>query len=250
MKLKQRLTNLLHYNKTFVTTIYVLIVINIVGLILESFEVVRASYSLHLKTLEIFSIIIFTLEYLARVYVSKSKGQSRRKFIFSFYGIIDLLAILPFYIPFVFKVDLRVLRILRLFRFVRVFKLGRINNSFKTIKEVFQSTKDDLITTTFIAFVLLLISSTLMYYAESEAQPKQFKSILHSLWWAVATLTTVGYGDIYPITGIGKILSSIIAIIGIGFVALPTGILSSAFIDKMRNRDKVTCQQCGEIIIK
>lgn len=249
MKLKQRITNLLYFNKTFITAIYVLIVINILGLILESFEEIRASYSLHLKTLEIFSIIIFTLEYLARVYVSNSNGQPRRNFIFSFYGIIDLLAIVPFYIPFIFKIDLRVLRILRLFRFVRIFKLGRFNNSFKTIKEVLQSTKDDLITTTFIAFVLLLISSTLMYYAESQSQPEQFKSILHSFWWAIATLTTVGYGDIYPITGIGKILSSAIAIIGIGFVALPTGILSSAFMDKMRNH-KITCEQCGKIIIK
>ena len=187
------------------------------------------------------------MEYLGRIYSADISGRSRKNFIFSFYGLIDLLAIIPFFLPFLVSLDLRVLRILRLFRLIRIFKLGRFNRSFKMIKDVVIATKNDLLMTLFIAFILLLISSTLMYSAESQVQPDKFKSIPHAFWWAIATLTTVGYGDIYPVTSIGKFLSSIIAIIGIGFVALPTGILSSALIDKLNTKqERHHCQHCGK----
>ena len=228
--------------------IYALIILNIIALVIESFEDIGNQYKSFFLIFEIFSIIVFTLEYLGRIYVANINKPSRRKFIFSFYGIVDLLAIIPFFLPFLFSLDLRVLRILRLFRFIRIFKLGRFNNSFRTIKEVLKSTKNELLMTIFIAFVLLLISSTLMYYFESDVQPEKFKSIPHAFWWAIATLTTVGYGDVYPITAMGKFLSSIIAIIGIGFVALPTGILSSAYIERIKKKEKVICPHCKKSI--
>ena len=235
--IKEYIHQLLDSNRTVLIFIYALIVLNILALVLESFESIRNQHGALLRVFEIFSIVIFTLEYLGRIYTANINKPLRKKFIFSFYGIVDLLAIIPFYLPFIFNFDLRVLRILRLFRFIRVFKLGRFNNSFKTIRSVLLSTKNELLMTMFIAFVLLLISSTLMYYVESDVQPEKFKSIPHAFWWAIATLTTVGYGDVYPITGIGKFLSSIIAIIGIGFVALPTGILSSAFMERIKENE-------------
>jgi len=136
-----------------------------------------------------------------------------------------------------------------LFRLLRIFKLGRLSKSLQTITSVLKESKSELSITLFVAFILMILSSTLMYYVENEAQPDKFENIGQSLWWSVATLTTVGYGDIYPITGLGKVLSSVIALIGIGFVALPTGIISSAFISRMQkekeSRKECKCPNCG-----
>jgi voltage-gated potassium channel len=165
---------------------------------------------------------------------------------FSTFGLIDLIAILPFYLPLLFPIDLRVVRILRIMRLIRIFKLGRYSKSLKTINSVLRETRSDLGITIFIAFIMLVLASTLMYYVEGDVQPNKFASIGHSFWWAVATLTTVGYGDVYPVTGMGKLLSGIIALIGIGIVALPTGIISSAFIEKIHQDNKTcTCPNCG-----
>jgi voltage-gated potassium channel len=253
--MKAKIYSLLHKNKTVIQFIYGLIIINIIGLILESDNSFSEEFGDIFLAIEVVSIIIFTFEYLLRLWVSdldKEVQFNRRKFFFSTAGLIDLLAILPFYLPFIFKIDLRVIRILRLLRLIRIFKLGRFSKSLKTINEVIKETRPDLAITLFFALILLILSSTLMYYAENEAQPDKFESIAHSFWWAVATLTTVGYGDIFPITSIGKILSGVISIIGIGFIALPTGIISSAFVSKLQTKksDAQTkscfCPKCGE----
>jgi len=257
--MKQKVHNFLQSNSGFLNLIYVLIVLNVLSVVLVSFKEIRSIYSIAFTVFEIFSVAIFTLEYLARLWTSdllfdKGSSLSRRlRFAFSWYGLIDLLAILPFFLPLVVKFDLRVLRIIRLFRLLRIFKLGRLSSSMKNIKSVLNETKAELGVTLFVAFILLTLSSTLMYYFENEAQPEVFSNIGQSMWWAVATLTTVGYGDIYPITGIGKFLGAIIALIGIGFVALPTGIISSAFIEKVQNEKKMKvsstsceCPHCGK----
>ncbi len=236
-----------------------LIVLNVLSVVLVSFKEIRVGYSIAFTVFEMFSVAIFTLEYLARLWTSdllfdEGSSLSRRlRFAFSWYGLIDLLAILPFFLPLIVKFDLRVLRIIRLFRLLRIFKLGRLSSSMKNIKSVLNETKAELAVTLFVAFILLTLSSTLMYYFENDAQPEAFSNIGQSMWWAVATLTTVGYGDIYPITGIGKFLGAIIALIGIGFVALPTGIISSAFIEKVQNEKKMKvastsceCPHCGK----
>lgn len=244
--MKEKIYHLLNSDKTVFRFISLIIILNIVALIFESYDYIEAQYGHAFHIFETFSIVIFSIEYLARVYVADMHGSTRWKFISSFYGIVDLLAVLPFFLPFFFKLDMRVLRALRLFRFIRIFKLGRFNNSFKAIIDVCSSTKNEMLMTLFLACVLLLISSTLMYYVESDVQPDKFKSIPHSLWWAISTLTTVGYGDVVPITPLGKILSSIIAIIGIAFVALPTGILSSAFMEQIKKNRQMVCPHCGK----
>ncbi len=240
--MQQKAYNLIN-SKTFIKFIYTLIILNVIAIILESYKELRIEYGSYFRIFEIISVIIFTIEYVLRLWTSKKK----LKFVFSTFGLIDLIAILPFYLPFLFAFDFRILRILRLFRMLRVFKLGRYSKSLKLISNVLKDTKAELSITIFVAFILLVFSSTLMYYVENDAQPENFASIGHSFWWAIATLTTVGYGDVYPVTGLGKFLSAIIALIGIGFVALPTGIISSAFIERIKENKEVKCKcpHCG-----
>jgi len=257
--LKKKIYNLINKNKIFIALIYGLIILNVITLILESYKELKLQFGEFFEYFEIFSVIIFSIEYVLRFWTSDLNknyiGNSLKKrltFGFSTLGLIDLIAILPFYLPFLITFDLRIVRILRLFRLLRIFKLGRYSKSLKTINSVFKETKSELAITMFVAFILLVLSSTLMYYIENDVQPDNFASIGHSFWWAVATLTTVGYGDVYPITGLGKVLSAIIALIGIGFIALPTGIISSAFIDKIQEQKKTDkkktncfCPNCG-----
>lgn len=248
--MKEKITYLINKDVRFTKFIYFLIIINVVVLILESFKSLEESFGTLFYAIEVFSVIIFTIEYLLRIWVAENK----LKFIFSTYGIIDLLAILPFYLPFMLTIDLRVLRLLRLLRLVRVFKLARYSNSLKLIGSVFKENQSELLVTLFITFILLVISSTLMFHIEHEAQPDKFENIGQSFWWAIATLTTVGYGDIYPITALGKFLSAVIAIIGIGFIALPTGVICSSFIEKLqesrKSKQQCECPKCGNVFEK
>ena len=257
--MKKKVRVFINYNKYFIKFIYALIVLNVLTLILESYKELNDNYGLFFYSFEIFSVAIFTIEYLLRIWVSdktKEDKKERLNFAFSTLGIIDLIAIIPFYLPFIFPFDLRIVRILRLFRLLRIFKLSRYSKSLKTIQYIFRETKAELSITVFVTFVLMILSSTLMYYIEHDAQPEKFASIGDAVWWAVATLTTVGYGDVYPVTALGKILSGIIALIGIGFVALPTGIISSAFIEKIQAekkskkgkkvKNKECCPTCGK----
>jgi voltage-gated potassium channel len=259
--MKNKIYELLNKNQLFIKFIYGLIILNVITLILESYKGLKVSFSEYFYYFELISVIIFTIEYLLRLWTSdldkNVKGNSikkRLKFGFSTFGLIDLIAILPFYLPFFIPFDLRIVRILRLFRLFRIFKLGRYSKSLNTITSVLKSTKSELAITGFVAFILLVLSSTIMFYFENTAQPEKFASIGHSFWWAVATLTTVGYGDVYPITAMGKIMSGIIALIGIGFVALPTGIISSAFIERIQKGKKkeqnCKCPNCGTVINK
>jgi voltage-gated potassium channel len=259
--MKKKVRDFINYNKYFIRFIYALIVLNVLTLILESYKELSDNYGIFFYAFEIFSVAIFTLEYLIRIWVSdktKEDKKERINFAFSTLGIIDLIAIIPFYLPFIFPFDLRIVRILRLFRLLRIFKLSRYSKSLKTIQYIFKETKAELSITVFVTFVLMILSSTLMYYIEHDAQPEKFASIGDAVWWAVATLTTVGYGDVYPVTALGKVLSGIIALIGIGFVALPTGIISSAFIEKIqaekkskkgkKAKNKDCCPTCGKNI--
>lgn len=162
-------------------------------------------------------------------------------------AIIDLLAILPFYLPFV-GVDLRLLRMLRLLRIFRLFKIARYLKALNLMKRVFSKKKEELIIALIFTIFLLLIASTLMYYVENEVQPENFSSIPETMWWGIATLTTVGYGDIYPISGLGQILGGVIAIIGIGLFALPTGILAAGFSEELSQVKfkENNCSTCGK----
>lgn len=243
-------------NRVFDILIMVLIMLNVFAIILETVPDIYEPYKNVLRIFEIISVIIFSCEYLMRLYISdlthpsESRIKSVFKFMFSAYGLIDLIAILPFYIPFIIKIDLRFLRILRLTRFLRVLKINRYNNSLNLIWSVVKEKKTELAITGFLTFLILLIASFIMFYVEGEKQPEAFPNILASFWWAIATLTTVGYGDIYPITGMGRLISGLIAILGIGLVALPTGIVSAGFIEKISKKNDLSekCPHCGKEI--
>lgn len=247
-------------NRFFAIFIVFLICTSVIEIILESYESLRTSFRNYFYWFELITVLIFSTEYLLRVWTADllfpefSKTKARLKFIFSPFGLIDLLAILPFYLPFIFKFDLRFVRILRIFRLLRIFKLNRYSKSFKLVGNVFRSKWSELTVTLLVTFLLILLSSAIMYHVEHEYQPKKFPNIIETFWWAVATLTTIGYGDVVPITGWGKFLSAVIALLGIGVVALPTGILSAAFTEELKKTKKKQknqnplnyCPNCGE----
>lgn len=175
-----------------------------------------------LWTIEAITVTIFTVEYVLRIMVADKKLE----YIFSFYGLIDLLAILPFYMAA--GIDLRSVRAFRLLRMLRILKLIRYSTAARRFHRAFVIAKDELILFFFVTLILLYLSAVCIYYFESTAQPEQFKSVFHSLWWAVVTLTTVGYGDIYPVTVGGRIFTFFVLMVGLGIVAVPTGLVASA----------------------
>jgi len=230
-----------------------LIVLNIVAVMAETFKDFYIEYENYFFYFELFSVFAFTLEYFLRIWVSDlrfpelSKFRARLKYIFSIIGLVDLLAILPFYLHFIFAVDGRLARIFRLFRLFRIFKLSHYSNSLNLLFEIFAEKKKELIVTITTIFILLLFSSALMFELENEVQPVQFPNIFATFWWAIATLTTIGYGDVYPVTAMGKFLASLTAIFGIGLVAIPTSILSVGFLSKITlERKEEICPHCGK----
>lgn len=257
MSIRERIFNVIDEDarsyrpsRIFNGMIVFLIVLNVVAIIFESDDNLALTYGWVFDQIELWSVLVFGLEYLLRlitadfIYKGKKGYRPFFRYIVSPLAVIDLLAILPslliivapYISPLAPYLDFRVIRLLRTMRLLRIFKITRYSASLRLIVDVFKEKGRDLAVTIFITFILIVISSTLMYYVEHEAQEEQFPNILATFWWAVATLTTVGYGDVYPITAVGKLLSGVIAILGIGMVALPTGILSSAFVDRMAMR--------------
>ncbi len=227
--------------KVFNYVIITLILLSVVEMVLETIQSVYDEYYVYLKAFEIFSIIVFTFEFLARVITARlafnepNRLKAISKYVFSFYGLVDLISILPFYLPMI-GVDLRVVRTLRLLRFLRLFKIARYNDSLSLIKSVMLEKRAEIGVSCFVIIIVMVIASFIMYYAENEAQPEQFPNVLACVWWAIVTLTTVGYGDVYPITLAGKIIGGLIAFLGIGLVALPTGIISAGFLEKINQK--------------
>lgn len=249
------------YYEIFNSFIFVLIILNIAAIVMESFAGFHSSYRRWFHLFEIVSVIVFTVEYLMRLWVSdmsnggKYPVSDRIRYLASPMALVDLAAIVPFYLPMLISVDLRFLRILRLMRIFRIFKITRYTKSVDIIVSVFRQKKADLIVTLMASFFVVLVSSTVMFYVEHDSQPEVFPNIVAAFWWAVATLTTVGYGDVYPVTAAGKVISGIIAVVGIGLVALPTGIISSGFIDELHRKrsdddqgDASVCPHCGKPI--
>lgn len=197
-----------------------------------------SAHSIQLLTyVETVLVGIFTIEYLLRLIVAKRKFG----FVFSFWGIIDLLAILPFYLMmFGLDLDLVFLRILRLFRLVRIIKLARYSKSITRILLAFKIAKEDLMLAFGATSIMLVVASFGIYIFENPMQPDKFSSVFHSLWWALATLTTVGYGEIYPITLGGKLFTGLVLMIGLGIVALPAGIIASSLTEAREQLDTDT----------
>lgn len=203
--------------------IQTLIVASIITFSIETLPDLEEKTKDILFAIETLIVIIFTIEYLLRIYIADKKTD----YIFSFYGVVDFIAIIPFYISLGI-VDLGSLRILRMFRLFRIFKLVRYNKAMHRFYEAFYIVKEELILFFIVTLMLLYISAVGIYYFEYETQPDQFKSIFHSFWWAITTLTTVGYGDIYPITIGGRLFTFFMLIIGLGIVAVPACLLSAA----------------------
>lgn len=212
----------------FEKAIYILIIVNLVLLVLESENNINRDYSLYFDYFETFSITIFTIEYLIRTLDSYLE---KKKYNISFFGLIDVFSILPFYFQTLLGFDGRFVRAFRLFRISRILKLGRFSKSFDLLGKGISNVKTELYLTFSIAFVLLFFSASGIYFIENEVQPENFSSITESFWWAVSSLTGVGFESIYPITLGGKIFGSIIALIGVGVVAIPAGIISASFVE-------------------
>ena len=167
-------------------------------------------------------------------------------------ALIDLMAILPFYLPFI-AADmryLRMVRLFRLFRLFRVFKLGRYIDALQTIVQVIRLSASRLIMSLALCAFVMLFSAIVMYTVEKPVQPEQFPNVVSSLWWAICTLTTVGYGDVYPVTGVGRFFAAFISLVGIGIIAIPTGIIAAGFSEvisgKQGEEDKRYCPYCGK----
>ncbi|SRR6056297_475076 len=220
-------------SRGFAYFIQVLILVSIISFSFETVPDLEPSTRMILRIIEVFCVVIFTIEYILRIYCSDKKS----KFIFSFYGIIDFLAILPFYLAL--GVDLRSLRALRFFRLFRIFKLMRYNRALAHFSRAINRAKEEILLFLFVTLILIYFSAVGIYYFENAAQPEHFSSIFDSLWWAIITLTTVGYGDVYPITVGGKVFTFFILMIGLGIVAIPTGIISSALTKSVDKKEEV-----------
>ncbi len=175
-----------------------------------------------LAWIELGTVAFFTAEYLLRIWVARD----RRRFIFSFYGLVDLLSVLPYYLAL--GVDLRSIRVVRFLRLLRLFKLARYSAAAQRYSRAIRIVREELILFGAVAGILLYFSAVGVYYFERDAQPELYASVFHSMWWAIVTLTTVGYGDLYPMTLGGRIFTCLVLILGLGVVAVPTGLLASA----------------------
>ncbi len=200
------------WGKVFDCTIQFLIVVSLITFSMETLPHLSGPIRQILRCIEIFTVAIFTIEYLLRIYVADRKTS----FLFSFFGLIDLFAILPFYVSS--GIDLRSFRAFRLLRLFRTFKLVRYSQAIQRFHRAFLIAREEFVLFGLVAALLLYLSAVGIYYFENAAQPQQFASIFHSLWWSVCTLTTVGYGDVYPITTGGRVFTFFVLAIGLGDV--------------------------------
>ncbi|MGV7222485.1 MAG: ion transporter [Nitrospinales bacterium] len=230
-------------SRAFDIFILSLISINVLFLVAETVENIYKISPLFFDNFELLSIIIFTLEYFLRIWCCienpayKKPILGRFKYAISIYALIDLLVILPYLLIFL-PGDYRFLRAIRLIRLLRILKLARYSIAMGSLHSVIKRRKEELISTLIVLLILLLYAASAMYILEHEVQPEAFSSIPMTMWWGIATLTTVGYGDVYPITGAGKVLGAVIALLGIGLFALPAGLIGGSFLEEIEERKK------------
>ncbi len=238
------------------TLLLVLILLNVLAAILETVRSLAVAYGPVFWAFEFFSVAAFTVEYVVRLWACVEDPRygspiaGRIRYAVSFYGIVDLLAVLPFYAvltsPAVFA-ELQFAPMLKLMRFTRVLKIGRYSEALERLRSVWRTTKADLGVALVGVLMALVLASSVMYYVEYRAQPKVFSSIPAAMWWGISAFTTVGYGDMHPITPLGKFLGGVIQLAGIGLFALPAGILAAGYEEeKLRRRTGETrCHACG-----
>ncbi len=248
MKLRKRTAELLEQgyhmdrmSQALNLLLILLISMNVVAIFLETVDTVYAQYQQAFHYFEILSVAVFSIEYLTRVWSSidlvethdTSPVMGRIRYMLTPIALIDLIAILPFYLSFYLTVDLRFLRVLRL---LRLFKLTRFSPALGALLDVIQKESDALLAALVVLLTMLVISAGGIYLLENELQPETFGSMPHSMWWAIVTLTTVGYGDVVPITTMGKMFAGFIGLIGIGMIALPAAIMASGFAENIHRR--------------
>ena len=242
-------------SRSFDIFISVTIILNISSMFLETFDDLSKMHTFF-KVIETVTVLIFMAEYLLRIitadclYPKCSRGKAMIRFIFSFDGIVDLLTILPFF----FLSGFIVFRMLRVVRIFHLFRLNAQYDSFSIITYVLLEKKRQLLSSIFIIVILMLASSLGMYNAEHRTQPDVFKNAFSGIWWSVSTLLTVGYGDIYPVTIVGRIMAIITAFLGVGAVAIPTGIISAGFVEHYTKKSNSQrryndINEIGEILV-
>ena len=213
--------------KAFDLVVQALILVSLVTFSLETLPNLSEGTHQLLRSIETVIVLLFTAEYLLRIAVADNKWS----YALSFYGIIDLLSIAPFLLGLVlpwFGVDLRALRTLRLFRLFRLLKIARYSKAAERLTAAWRSVREEVMIFAVVATVLLYACALVVYQFEHEAQPEVFRSVFDALWWAAITLTTVGYGDVYPITLLGRLFTVLILLVALGIVAVPTGLIASA----------------------
>ncbi len=217
------------------------IVANLTVSILSTFSSIKDKYGTWLVGIEVFTVAFFALDYLLRLLTARvmyqddkslTEGRAICKYVFSFMGIVDLFSFLPYFLPFFFPTGTVAFRMIRIMRIFRLFRINAYYDSFSVITEVLYGKRQQLISSVMIILILMVASSLCMYSLENGAQPDVFTNAFSGIWWAASTLLTVGYGDIYPITFLGKIFGIIITFLGVGMVAIPTGIISAGFVDQ------------------
>lgn len=251
--LRARVYRHLHTDSRINRTLAALIAINLAAVVLQTVKSLDAAYGGLFLAIEYVSIAVFTVEYLARVWSCVEAERyahpvlGRLRYMISPFALIDLAAIAPFYLPMLIPVDLRMLRSLRLLRMIRVLKFGRYSKSVQLVYRAVAQTREQLGVVLVIIAILMLLACSAMYFFENEAQPEHFSSIPATFWWGVMTLTTVGYGDVYPITAAGRTTAALVAFLGIGLFALPAGIVTTAFVQLIGKDDTdETCPHCGK----
>ena len=236
------------------TLIALLVVINIIAVTLESVSDFSVKYADQFFAIECFSVVIFSIEYLTRLWASAAKnaaedkifGSSRLGYMLSFSGVIDLVSILPFYLQALFPgLDLRVLRTLRL---LRIFKLSNYNTAIEDLFSAVYEERKSFVAALYLFVIAFVLTSSLIYYAENDVQPEKFASIPDAMYWSLITLTTVGYGDVSPVTWMGKVISVATALMGVSVVALLTGILANAFSNQIARRKLIFEDQIREAL--
>ena len=214
------------------------IVLNLTATILDTYDALHAKYGTLFALIEFVTVTAFAVDYVLRIYTADfkyrglSRGKAAAKYAVSFGGIVDILSFLPVYLPFFFPSGAAAFRLVRVIRIFRLFRINAYYDSLNVITSVLSSKKNQLISSVSIILVLMLASSLCMYSLENEAQPEVFSNAFSGIWWAASTLLTVGYGDIYPVTTMGRILGIVITFLGVGMVAIPTGIISAGFVEQ------------------
>ena len=214
------------------------LIVNLAAAIMNTFDKLHAQYGEIFAVIEAVTVVFFAIDYVLRVitapclYPEVNAGRAVRKYILSFAGIIDILSFLPYYLPFFFPGGTTAFRMFRVARIMRLFRINAYYDSLNVITEVISNKKQQLLSSVFIIAVLMVASSLCMYSLEHEAQPEVFSNAFSGIWWSASTLLTVGYGDIYPVTTMGQFFGIFIAFLGVGIVAIPTGIISAGFVEQ------------------